>query len=77
MFISTKLLPVLALAVSLAPLAAQARNGDPRLIHHANTTQMTPACWATNFGFHPPNCKPAACTNVQKGFWPRPNVCAR
>jgi hypothetical protein len=76
MFVSTKLLPVLALVVSLAPLAAQARNADPRLIHHANATQMTPACWATNFGFLAANCKPDACT-VQKGFWPRPNGCVR
>ena len=77
MFISTNLLPMLALAVSLSPLAAQARNGDPRLFRNANATQMTPACWATNFGFQPTNCKPAACTNVKKVFWPRPNVCAR
>jgi hypothetical protein len=77
MFISTKLLPVLALAISLAPLAAQARSGDLRLIHQSNATQMTPACWATIFGFQPTNCKPAVCTDVQKGFWPRPSVCAR
>jgi hypothetical protein len=77
MFISTKLLPVLALAVNLAPLAAQARNGDPRLIYQANASQMTPACWTTNFRFQPASCKHAACTDVQKGFWPRPSVCAR
>jgi hypothetical protein len=51
MFISTKLLPVLALAVSTAPPGAQARNNAQLLMHQANTTQMTPDCWATNFGF--------------------------
>ena len=69
MFVSTKLLPVLALVVSLAPIAAQARNAD--------AAHMAPACWATDFGFQPSNCKPAACKDVQKGFWPRPNACAR
>jgi hypothetical protein len=48
----------------MAPLTAQACNGDPRLIHQANATQMTPACWATNFGFLSFNCKPDPCTDV-------------
>ena len=77
MFISTKLLPVLALVISLAPLAAQARNSAPLLMHQANTTKMTPDFWATNFGFQPTNCKHAVCTDVQKGFWPRPKTSSR
>jgi hypothetical protein len=68
--ISTKLLPVLALAVGLAPLAAQARDSDPRLMHQANLMQTSSDCWATNFGFQPTNCKRAVCTEIQKGFWP-------
>jgi hypothetical protein len=67
---------MLALAVSLAPLAAQARNGDPRLIQQGSATHVTPTCWATNFGFLPFNCKFDACT-VQKEFWPHPNACHR
>jgi hypothetical protein len=71
MSFSTKLFPMLALVVSLAPLSAHARNSDPRVTHQASFLE----CWATNFGFQPTNCKPAVCTRDQKGFWPRLNDC--
>jgi hypothetical protein len=70
MTISSKIMRILALAISLAPLpamlvlmvsleanGARMPNGDQRLVHQTNLTQ--------------------SCTNVQKGFWSRPNECAR
>jgi hypothetical protein len=72
MSFSTKLLPILARVASMAPLASQARNGDPRLMHQANIMQTSSDCWVTNFGFRAANGKLAVCTNIQKGFWPRP-----
>jgi hypothetical protein len=66
---------MLALVVSLAPLAAQARDGEPRLIHQANATQMTPACWSTTFGFLPINCKLGV--YITRRGMICPNVCPR
>jgi hypothetical protein len=77
MSFSTKLLPVLALVVSMAPLAAQVRNDGPHLMNQHDATQSAPKFWATSFGFQLVNCKHSACTKVQTGFWPRPLDCAR
>ena len=68
----TKLLPMLALVVSMGPFAAQARNVTYRYI-----APSAPKRWATNFGCQPVSCKPSICTEVKTGFWPRPLDCAR
>jgi hypothetical protein len=73
----TKRLALLGLALSLAPLAAQARTDAPHMMPQYVTTATAQPCWATNFGFLPTTCKPSICIDVQKGFWPRPGDCAR
>jgi hypothetical protein len=71
MSLSTKLLPVLALLVSMGPFAVQAHNAP-----HHDAMLSTPKSWVVNFGFLP-NHDASHCTDVQTGFWPRPPHCGR
>jgi hypothetical protein len=67
---SIKLLPVLAVLVSMGAISAQAHT-----VSQANVVTPTVQSWATNFGFLPFNS--SSCTDVQTGFWPRPLECKR
>jgi hypothetical protein len=57
---STKLLPVLALAVIMEPFIAQAHNAP-----HDGTMVSTPNSWVTDFGFQPSNTTVSRRTEVQ------------
>jgi hypothetical protein len=71
MSVSTKLLPMLALLVSMGPFAAQAHAAP-----HHEAMLPTPKSWVVNFGFLPNNAA-SHCTDAQTGFWPRPLHCGR
>ena len=70
MSFSTKLLPVLAVLVSMGVTSAQAH-----IVPQANVVTPTTRSWVTNFGFLPFNA--SSCADVQVGFWPRPLDCKR
>jgi hypothetical protein len=70
MSFSIKLLPVLAMVVSMGAASAQAHT-----VPQDNAVSPTVQSWATNFGFLPFNS--TSCTDVQTGFWPRPLDCKR
>jgi DNA-binding helix-hairpin-helix protein with protein kinase domain len=67
---SIKLLPMLAVPVSMGAISAQAHT-----VSQANVVTPTVQSWVTNFGFLPFNS--TSCTDVQTGFSPRPLDCKR
>jgi len=73
----TKRSAVLAIAMCLAPLVAQAQGNVPRVVPQTAAVKTVSDNWVTNFGFLPIKGKSAACRVVQKGFWPRPQGCVR
>ena len=72
-----KRLSVLAFAVYMVPLTAQAHSHVPHVVAKSAVLKPASDSWVTNFGFSPINNKSSACRVVQKGFWPRPEGCVR